>query len=77
VNTSVYTASRPLEERTEQSEQFAMYEQFGWARHASVGFWCARIGRSPVETLRHAGNLFAAPAGKVPHGSQMKAVMRY
>lgn len=35
------------------------------------------INAAAVETLRHAGNVFVVPAGKVPHGSPMAAVMRY
>ena len=35
------------------------------------------INAAAVETLRHAGNVFVLPAKKIPHGSQMAAVMRY
>lgn len=35
------------------------------------------INAAAVETLRHSGNVFVIPASRVPHGSQMAAVMRY
>jgi hypothetical protein len=35
------------------------------------------VNAAAVETLRHAGDIFVIPTGKVPHGSQMAAVMRY
>lgn len=35
------------------------------------------VNAAGVQTLRHAGNVFVVPRNKVPHGSQMAAVMRY
>jgi len=35
------------------------------------------INAAGVETLRHAGNVYVVPGKKIPHGSQMAAVMRY
>ena len=35
------------------------------------------INAAAVETLNHAGDVFVVPRSKVPHGSQMAAVMRY
>jgi hypothetical protein len=35
------------------------------------------INAATVQTISHAGNVFVIPRNKVPHGSQMAAVMRY
>ena len=35
------------------------------------------INAAAVETLRHNGNVYVIPANRVPHGSQLAAVMRY
>ena len=35
------------------------------------------INAAAVETLRHGGNVYVIPANRIPHGSQMAAVMRY
>ena len=35
------------------------------------------INAAAIETLAHAGDVFIIPRSKVPHGSQMAAVMRY
>lgn len=35
------------------------------------------INAAAVQTLRHGGNVFVIPRNRIPHGSQMAAVMRY
>jgi hypothetical protein len=35
------------------------------------------VNAAAVETLRHGGDVLAIPRNKIPHGSQMAAVMRY
>jgi hypothetical protein len=35
------------------------------------------INAAAVQTINHAGNVYVVARNKVPHGSQMAAVMRY
>jgi len=35
------------------------------------------INAAAVQTINHAGNVFVLPRNKIPHGSQIAAVMRY
>jgi hypothetical protein len=35
------------------------------------------INAAAAQTINHAGNVFVLPRNKVPHGSQIAAVMRY